>query len=597
MTGDVILRGASAGLGHVAATSMTPEMSAWRFAIILVAVVLLAATVRTVFPLADPPWYSTVGAVWHDEGAWVHNARNRALTGSWQVDGDQWNPMYITPVLTGLEYISFRAFGVGLWQARVVSQTMGVLAVLLLGLGVARIGGRLAGLVAAGLLATNFVSVTYDRAALMEATMVSLIVASWYCYGRAAESPRWGVVAGFAAILAYFTKASAVFFLPALAIDALLSIVLPGDAGQADRPQVRQASRGAWFTLLGLAVAGVLSLVVFIAPHWQDYRFYNWQISVTRKPAYTLKALVDRATWFPVIHDFFTRMWVVTLLAVGSGLGLFFRWRRVAPAERVLLFWVALGVTELVLHDVGNERRLVFLVPGLVALAALAIARDRRLLDENAARTSVLRALAAAPVVFACLYLMSGAAVRLRFLPEIHSGVFRPAVRWSAAIAALVGLAAYATWPRLPSRLSQVRWSATAGIVALAVLLGADLWQFSRWAAIRTYKNYDAMLAVARWLPPGTVVHGKLANGLALESRITPWFVGRGFGNYADRTTRRDIRYLLTYVHPAIGYEGPVIKDILAACPGWKIVREFDVAESPGGRDRAALIDKYPDGK
>jgi 4-amino-4-deoxy-L-arabinose transferase-like glycosyltransferase len=572
-------------------------MSRWRFVIILAAIVLLAASVRVVFPVADPPWFSSPGVAWHDEGAWVHNARNRALTGAWQVDGDQWNPMYITPVLTGLEYVSFRAFGVGLWQARLVSQVMGVLAVLLLGLGVARIGGRLAGLAAAGLLATNFVSITYDRAALMEATMVSLIVASWYCYSRAAESRRWGVAAGVAAILAYFAKASAVFFLPALAIDALLTIVLGRQAGLADRPQVRLASRGAWFTLLGLAVAGVVSLVVFIAPHWQDYQFYNWQISVTRKPTYTLKALLDRATWLPVVHDFFTRMWMVTMLAIGSGLGLFFRWRRVAPAERLLLLWVGLGVTELVLHDVGNQRRLVFLIPALVALAALALARDRRLLDEHAARVSLLRALAAAPVVFACVYILSGAAVRLWFLPEIHSGVLRSAVRWSAAIATLAGLAIYATWPRLPSRLSRVRWSATAGIVALVVILGADLWQFSRWAAIRTYKNYDAMLAVARWLPPGTVVHGKLANGLSLESRITPWFVGRGFGNYDDRTARSDIRYLVTYVSPWVGYEGPVIKDVLAACPGWKIVREFDVAESPGGRDRAALIDKYPDRK
>jgi 4-amino-4-deoxy-L-arabinose transferase-like glycosyltransferase len=576
---------------------MTPGMSRWRFVIILAAIVLLAASVRVVFPVADPPWFSSPGVAWHDEGAWVHNARNRALTGAWQVDGDQWNPMYITPVLTGLEYVSFRAFGVGLWQARLVSQVMGVLAVLLLGLGVARIGGRLAGLAAAGLLATNFVSITYDRAALMEATMVSLIVASWYCYSRAAESRRWGVAAGVAAILAYFAKASAVFFLPALAIDALLTIVLGRQAGLADRPQVRLASRGAWFTLLGLAVAGVVSLVVFIAPHWQDYQFYNWQISVTRKPTYTLKALLDRATWLPVVHDFFTRMWMVTMLAIGSGLGLFFRWRRVAPAERLLLLWVGLGVTELVLHDVGNQRRLVFLIPALVALAALALARDRRLLDEHAARVSLLRALAAAPVVFACVYILSGAAVRLWFLPEIHSGVLRSAVRWSAAIATLAGLAIYATWPRLPSRLSRVRWSATAGIVALVVILGADLWQFSRWAAIRTYKNYDAMLAVARWLPPGTVVHGKLANGLSLESRITPWFVGRGFGNYDDRTARSDIRYLVTYVSPWVGYEGPVIKDVLAACPGWKIVREFDVAESPGGRDRAALIDKYPDRK
>ena len=36
-----------------------------------------------------------------------------------------------------LEYASFATFGVGLWQARLVSQLAGVAAVLLLGLGIA----------------------------------------------------------------------------------------------------------------------------------------------------------------------------------------------------------------------------------------------------------------------------------------------------------------------------------------------------------------------------------------------------------------------------------------------------------------------------
>ena len=56
------------------------------------------------------------------------------------------------------------------------------------------------------------------------------------------------------------------------------------------------------------------------------------------------------------------------------------------------------------------------------------------------------------------------------------------------------------------------------------------------------------MRLVAGRLPPGTLVHGKLANGLALESRIRPVFVGRDFGNYEDRFRRDDVRYLLTYV-------------------------------------------------
>jgi 4-amino-4-deoxy-L-arabinose transferase-like glycosyltransferase len=576
-------------------------MSARRFAIVLAAVVLLAATLRTAFPLADPPWFSSPGVVWHDEGAWVHNARNRALTGQWQVDGDRWNPMFITPVLTGLEYVSFRSFGVGLWQARLVSQVLGVLAVLLLGLGVARIGGRRAGLIAAGLLAVNFVSVMYDRAAIMEATMVSLLVASWYCYVRASDSPRWGIAAGVAAVLAYFAKASAVFFLPALGLDAALTIAAArGWGGPADdRRGARPAT--AWYTIAGLAVAGVLSLVLFVGPNWQDYRFYNWQMSVTRKPIYTATAFLDRLSWLPVIHEFFTRIWTATLLAFLGGLGLVCRWRKAAPAERVLLLWLVFGLAELVLHDVGNERRLVFLIPSLVALAALALARDHRLLDQGAAGTRLGRALLAAPAVFGGLYIVIGAAVRLPFADQIHAGVFRSPVRLSAALALAAGLVTYLSWPRVPRLLAQVRWSPTVGVAIACALVGADLWQYSQWAAIRTFKNYEAMVAVGRWLPPGTLVHGKLANGLALESRITPVFVGRGFGNYEDRARRTDIRYLLTYVQPSLGFESqrrnPVINEILEACPGWKIVREFDVAETPSGRDRAALIDKYPERK
>ena len=67
---------------------------------------------------------TSVGVVWHDEGAWVHNARNKAIFGSWRVD--EWNPLFIAPVFTGLEYLSFEMFGVGLRQARLVSEIAGV---------------------------------------------------------------------------------------------------------------------------------------------------------------------------------------------------------------------------------------------------------------------------------------------------------------------------------------------------------------------------------------------------------------------------------------------------------------------------------------
>jgi predicted membrane-bound mannosyltransferase len=131
----------------------TADISRDRFRSILLLILVLAAGLRGLYPAADPPWNPSVGIVWHDEGPWVHNARNKALFGQWSLD--QWNPVYIAPVFTGLEYVAFRLFGVGVRQSRIVPEVCGLLSVWLLGLGVARIAGRRAGLIAAALVGTN----------------------------------------------------------------------------------------------------------------------------------------------------------------------------------------------------------------------------------------------------------------------------------------------------------------------------------------------------------------------------------------------------------------------------------------------------------
>ena len=139
-----------------------------------------------------------------------------------------------------------------------------------------------------------------------------------------------------------------------------------------------------------------------------------------------------------------------------------------------------------------------------------------------------------------------------------------------------------------------------AGCAGRARVAAGQLAQFAQWAAGRTYKNYHASIELGRQLPPGTLVHGKLANGLSLENRIRPIFVGRGFGNYEDRKTRDDVRYILTYIAPSLGYESqarnPVIQDVLDAYPDQRIIMTFDVAETATGHDRAALIDKFGGG-
>jgi hypothetical protein len=569
------------------ATAAPGRQSPQRRWLAWLAIAVLAALLRGLYPTADPPWRTTVGVVWHDEGAWTHNARNRALWGTWRTD--DWNPMYVAPVFTGLEYGAFAALGVGTWQARLVPMTLGVIAVVALGCGVARVGGRRAGLAAAILLATNYTAAMYDRAAIMEGPMAAAIVVSWWAFARAQDRPAWGAAAGAMAIAAYFIKAAAVFFVGAIGLTALVAVALPAStaAGGPTGTGDRRRAAGLW-TLAGLAAAGTLALALFVVPEWTEYRFYNWQMSVTRKPSYDAQALLNRVSWFPVLHDVLSRMWIVVALGLAAFVARALDWWKRPPAEQLLTLWIAVGVFELLLHDVGNERRFVFLIPALTALAALALAGDRAIVPAWLAPLRGWRRLAFVPLALYAAYVVSGSLVRLLFLYEV-----RPAVRAGAALALAAAVLAWVVRRRLTAAARQP-WTQAAAVVVVAIVALGGLVQFAQFAAGRSYKNIEASRELGRRLAPGTPVHGKLANGLALENRIRPIFVGRNFGNYDDRLTRNDVPWLLTYVAPRTGYEGPVILDVLAAYPGHRVVWTFDVAETTTGQDRAALIAKGP---
>jgi hypothetical protein len=265
------------------------------------------------------------------------------------------------------------------------------------------------------------------------------------------------------------------------------------------------------------------------------------------------------------------------------------RWRETADPTRLLVAWLVLGVAELLARDVGNERYLVYLVPALVGLAAMALGHAGRLLPAGLDAVPRRRAWLALPVVLGASYLVGGALARLAFGREIS-----PSVRLGALSAVAMTTLVYSTWPRAARLLSAKAVPPGFALLVAGLAMAGDLAQYAQWAARRTYKNIDAMHRLAAVLPPETLVQGKLANGLALESRIRPIFVGRGFGNYADRFERDDARYVLTYVRPWIGYEGPVIREVLDAYPGHRVLLTFPVAESPLGTDLAALIDKGP---
>ena len=578
---------------------MTPATASARrsFWVGVIVILAVAATLRILWLNSDPPTVTSgwVGVVWHDEGAWVHNARNRAMWGVWRTDN--WNPMFLTPVFTALEAGAFRTLGVGTWQARTVPIASGLAAIAFLMAGLNAAAGRRTALIGGALLAANYVFVMWNRAALMESTMTALIVISWAAVALAERRPAWGIVAGAAAALAWFTKASAAFFVAAIVIEAAMQ-AWTGVGSGVSRTRRGWIKPAPTYVLAGLILTAAIIAVLFVLPHWSEYAFYNWQMSVVRKPDYTLAALMVRASWLPVANDFFMWMWPVLAIAAFAIVGVVSRWRGAKPAERLLVLWVVVGLIELVIHDSGNERRYVMFIPAIVALAASVLGSGSLGISSGAANPDARRWLSA-PLLLGLGFLVAGSGLRLFFLNDIHAPVhpYHRIVPLAAAVAVIGTSIAFWRWSRLVGALSRLRIPASAALVLVPVVLLSDATHFLHWAVSRRAANYEASLEVGRLLPAGTPVQGKLANGLSLENRIRPIFIGHGFGNYDDRLQRDDVRYILTYVSPTVGYESQarsdMIQELLDHYPRGRPVAIFMVNET-GPADRAELFDKSP---
>jgi hypothetical protein len=354
----------------------------------------------------------------------------------------------------------------------------------------------------------------------------------------------------------------------------------------------------AWI-VLGASAVLAAALLVLLLPYWAEYRFYNWEMSVLRKPAYTVRALVDRVSWLPLVQGTFARMWPVLVAAALGCVAVVLRWREARPAERLLVWWLVIGLAELAVHDSGNERRYLMFVPLMIALGTIFLT-TRPSAPAAATQTSTgwPERVAALGLTAALAYLVAGSGMRLLLAERVTGGDLSLSVRVAAAASISLAIAAAWRWRTVVWAL-RARARPSALLPALALLgIAWNVPDYLDWMAHRGSVNYDASVAVGRLLPPGTLVQGKLANGLALENTIRPLFVGNGFGNYADRFVRDDAGYILTYDLPRIGFESSdgseLIQQILDRYPRRTVVAAFPVDETPEP-ERAVLIDKMPD--
>ncbi|MDO8487506.1 MAG: glycosyltransferase family 39 protein [Candidatus Curtissbacteria bacterium] len=178
------------------------------FIVLFFLILVLAFCVRFFNLRVDPSILLDSGQV-GDEGYWLYNARNLKTFGHLAPD-EFYHDFAAAPLFSAVSFLSFSFFGVGFWQARILSALSGFFIVLIT-YKIARPMGEKIALVATFLISINTALLLHNRLAVPESlSILFMALAVWLWTGEKY------LVAGAATSLALLSKTTAFLFLPSM---------------------------------------------------------------------------------------------------------------------------------------------------------------------------------------------------------------------------------------------------------------------------------------------------------------------------------------------------------------------------------------------
>ena len=313
------------------------------FALAALATALLAGRIAAGDLVGDPVLYAALAKAILRRGDW----------GTLYLAGE---PFFLKPPLVlWLTALSFKAFGVATWSARLVGAVSGVLACLVL----ARLGTVLAGpevgIAAGAVLALTPGFVRFSSTLLLDPTMLLAALLGLLCVAQTWEhggAGLWRAGAWFG--VAFLAKGA--LALTAAAIVPVLWLATPA----VSRPRFRT-----------LAAAGIAFLVVVLP--WHVYELALWGGALAGGYAYDVEEKMGGhrplATYARVLA--MTTLPWLPLAAIGG----WRTWRRAERglAVRLLVVWTALAYGTLLIVAKHSPRYLMLLHPAVALWAALAV--------------------------------------------------------------------------------------------------------------------------------------------------------------------------------------------------------------------------------
>ncbi|MBI2190803.1 MAG: glycosyltransferase family 39 protein [Planctomycetes bacterium] len=340
------------------------------------------------------------------------------------------NP-FVTRMLAAVMFI----LGTGLWQGRIIFVLAGCASCVLLATLVRRSAGPLAGFLAGLLLATNDVSIQYNRLALEETLVVFFGLAGMVAARLEAPTRLRALAAGLLlGIGAILVKLHGWLFVA----------VLIAAAGVARHPENRRCSRFLnWSSCLatGLLIAWLLGTLLHLRPTYAPIRQYfvppptaNTSTEIILN---TIGDLPGRFLTLGLGSGLILRMPLLCLLGWGFLIAFFLT----SPSSisggnaglLLLVAWLALGLASLGLLRYRPLRYEILLIPPLCAFLSLILCY---LLSNDSILSNI------------CITYKSYFVVFISVIPIIYCSVYLVAVKMAAAGIKLPGLSySDLVWP------------------------------------------------------------------------------------------------------------------------------------------------------
>ncbi len=338
----------------------------------LIALFVILLLIRIYQPSIDPPQNISYNeGLYLREGISLHNASNLAVFGkfnslekSLQVENNV--------ILSYMQYLNFRVFGVSLVSARVLYSVLSVCGIFLFFLGIKEEYGEKTAFLCVSLLGFNYVYIVYNRMAIEETPMLFFILASFFFWQKGLNNRFYRVLAPIFVFIAIHIKAMAMIMLPAL-ISAAFCCGIWGFENK----------KKTWMVLIDLLAGIFISFIVFsilnvlIGKPECFLLLFRDAISTFFSSIPHTKETIFRLFWQP----FFTNSLCISLAIltiVPCMLLKFFRDpQNFSSGEILLIAWIVFGFIGMNLSPAVPTRYFVNIIPPITALISIKLVNFR----------------------------------------------------------------------------------------------------------------------------------------------------------------------------------------------------------------------------